>query len=132
MIFLTTLFACTGAEEEEHDVFHEACEVAGEVHHSLIEGDEIELGHPSEITLTDLGDGTYSATFDLDHAGAVLFVGTEGLTDLGDSTPNPDCPDEMPEHYDIDEATTVTFGPAAVETVWVLYTEAEGHDHANH
>lgn len=129
-MILFALFACT-ATDDGHDASAEACEVADEVHFSLVEGDALELGHPSEITLTDLGDGTFSATFDV-AADTVLFVGTEGLTDLGASTPNPHCPEDIPEHFDIEAAGTVTFGPAAVETVWVLYTEAAGHDHADH
>jgi hypothetical protein len=61
-----------------------------------------------------------------------LFRNDETTSLTLEASPNEFCPNEIPEHYDLDLHSgnlTVRLGPAAVSDVWLALTAAAGHAH---
>ncbi len=142
------LSGCTSTEKEEDPAAH-ACEQVAEAGTAVAAGADpaaagaITIGEaPFTVTLVDSAPGYVSVEVTGDTA-ALLFLDTADVAaslwhgdeevGLPDPAPNELCPDEIPEHYDLDfhEAGTWTLelGPAAVPDVWLLLISAEGHGH---
>ena len=64
-----------------------------------------------------------------------LFQGLNGTTDLLVApTPNEDCPQAIPQHWDLELAGKtgdyyLKLGPAAISQFWLVFTEAASHGH---
>ncbi len=61
---------------------------------------------------------------------AMLVDGDE--VDLPDGAPAESCPEDVPEHYELHaEPGTVhlQLGPSAVDSVWLMVTDGDGHGH---
>ncbi len=62
-----------------------------------------------------------------------LFRDQETTDVLPQKSPNGDCPADIVEHYDLELETAgpwyVRVGPSAVDTAWLMLTEASGHGH---
>ncbi|MBK7757569.1 MAG: hypothetical protein IPI35_14425 [Deltaproteobacteria bacterium] len=51
---------------------------------------------------------------------------------LPEGGPNELCPEDIPEHFDLDLSAgtyLLELGPAAVPEVWLMLTPSEGHGH---
>lgn len=146
-LFLS-LVACAPAPAEEDPEAH-ACEHAADAGTTVVAGADaasagaIAIGEePYTVTLVD-GAAGFVAVEVTGDTPALLFLGTadvaaslwHGDEEVGLPSPAPNdlCPDDIPEHYDLDlhEAGTWTIelGPAAVADVWLLLSSAEGHGH---
>ncbi|MFN7147370.1 MAG: hypothetical protein ACK4YP_26615 [Myxococcota bacterium] len=142
------LVACTPTPEKEDPEAH-ACEHVTEAGTTVVAGADpasagaIAIGEePYTVTLVEGAAGYVAIEVDEDTP-ALLFLGTadvaaslwHGEEEVGLSSPAPNdlCPDDIPEHYDLDlhEAGTwlLELGPAAVSDVWLLLSSAEGHGH---
>jgi len=139
------------AEKTEEDLALHACSQVGEA------GEPIDAAADAAdaplIALSDepytinLVDGGGFVTIDVpEDSLALMFTDTAdvitGLDHDGDEetlaagTPNEDCPDDLPEHWDLDlhpGEWTVAFGPSAVDSVWLMVIAGEhGEDHDEH
>ncbi len=149
---LLALVACadkgdSGAAAE--DPMEHACEHAAELGAAVTAGADRASApvfsiseEPSTVTLVSGATGYLKVEVTGDTA-ALLFAGTadvvtglsEGETPaiLPTGAPNERCADDIPEHFDLDfhEAGSwyIEVGPAAVDSVWLLLTSAEGHAH---
>jgi hypothetical protein len=149
---LALLAACadkgdSGAEVE--DPLSHACEYTAELGSAVTAGADrasapaFPLGEePATVTLVPGATGYLKVEVTGDTA-ALLFAGTADVVNglsQGDSAatlptgaPNERCADDIPEHFDLDfhEAGDwyIEVGPAAIESVWLMLTSAEGHTH---
>lgn len=147
LIFLS-LFACE-AEVAAEDPIEHACEqaaTAGDALDSSATMDDSTALLPidSEPYTVALIDGTpsYVAVEVSEDTATLLFVGTAdvvtGLYNGAEEVELPAsegvdvCPDDIPEHFDLDFHTAGTWyiqlGPAAITEVWLLLSTAEGHE----
>ncbi|MES2638135.1 MAG: hypothetical protein V4850_01585 [Myxococcota bacterium] len=148
MLLFLSLFACAGSKEVEDPSAH-ACEHIAESEATLPGGNStgnavvIPMdGEPYTVTLQDSIPSYLSVQIDADTP-ALLFAGTadvvsglyngdEAVT-LPEPAPNADCPEDIPEHFDLEFDTVGTWyiqlGPAAVTEVWLSLAPAEGHAH---
>lgn len=128
-----------------------ACEQAGNAGTAITAGATreedasavLEVGEdPFTVTLVDGATGWVRLDVP-EPASLLLFAGTADVVmdltheDTAEGLPTPapveGCPDEVPEHFDLDlhEAGTwhLALGPAVVDTVWLLLLDAAGHAH---
>jgi hypothetical protein len=145
---LLLLNACTSEKEGEDPEVH-ACEHVSEGGTAITAGADtasapgIAVGdEPYTVTLVDSAPGYLSIEISEDTP-ALLFMGTADVAatlwhgeeeeGLPDPAPNDLCPDDIPEHFDLDFHEAGTFylelGPAAVSDVWLYLSSAEGHAH---
>jgi hypothetical protein len=143
-----TALGCASDPEEQpaEDPAAHACEQVGQVGTAVTAAQSTDRApalvisdHPYAVALPNLAagyvriDGPLEALLFVQTPDVVtgLFRGTTATDELPAPTPNEDCPDEIPEHFDLDFAETrawyVQLGPAAVNEVWVMLTEAGGH-----
>lgn len=142
---LLLLAACTA--EAEDPALH-ACEQIAEAGTALTAGADVDSGpaldiadEPYTVTLTQ-GQVGYLTIESAEDTAALLFVNpadvVSGLLDptgaevLPAPAPNEDCPDDIPEHFDLDlepGTWTLALGPAAVGEVWLMLIEAGEHAH---
>jgi len=148
-IALSALSGCAAGKEEEEDPLAHACEVIADAGTAITAGADIasapgiQIGDtPYTVTLVDGASSFVSVNVSGDTA-AILFMGTADVVQtlyqdgadagLAEGAPDDLCPEDVPEHYDVDlhTAGTWTFelGPAAVSDVWLLLHDAEGHAH---
>lgn len=140
-----------GTEEEAEDPAAHACEQVAEAASELtasMSPDETapELGmdgEPVRIALPPASAGYVRVVTDApEELGILFFDRTEVLGAIlheGGSLPltsagaNGFCPDEIPEHFDVDfeEAGTyfLELGPTATDEVWMILSDAGGHGH---
>ena len=142
---LAALTAC-GKETAEDPAQH-ACDNAGVVGATaaaVAEGESpAVLGEdqPTLYALTDGVPGYVMLIIEADEA-LLLFADTAdvvtGLWDDSDADilpeggPNELCPEDIPEHFDLDLSAgtyLLELGPAAVPEVWLMLTPSEGHGH---
>jgi hypothetical protein len=146
---IVLLAACKGDDVHGEDPEAHACEHAAEAGATVAAaatreddaGASISPGdEPYTVTLTG-GAGWLSIPTDVDTA-ALLFLGTadvvtglyldDGTEDLlPTGAPNETCPDDIPEHFDLDlEPGTwhLELGPSAVSEVWLMLVEG-AHEH---
>jgi hypothetical protein len=142
---LAALTACD--KEIGEDPAEHACEHVNQTDASITATAEGEsapaLGEDeaTRVTLTDGAAGYVSITVEADEA-LLLFADTAdvvtGLWDTSDADilpeggPNELCPEDIPEHFDLDLSAgtyLLELGPAAVSEVWLMLTPSEGHGH---
>lgn len=148
MLALLALLACTG-KEYVPDPARYACDHTGKL------GTNLHLGQAvGDAPVIPMNGEPHTALFDVQQVvyylaiqveqdmEAVLFAGTpdviSGLlfkdqpVDLPPPSPSDVCPDEIPEHYDL-ELTMGTWylklGATAEESIWLTLADAEGHEH---
>jgi hypothetical protein len=159
LTLLPFLFACnsdttTTDSGQDEDPAEHACEVFEDGETTPVtagdaadNGDELD---PSEaafsVTLIDDGTGVYSGYVILDvheaELDALLFAGTADVVnglwldgaDVGLPTPAPNefCGDDIVEHWEMELTEgeyALELGPAAVDSLWLMFMEAEGHGH---
>lgn len=148
---LLALAACGddghGHEDELEDPSEHACEHASESGRAVTASEFVEtavmLALGDEPATVALVPGTAGYVALEAPAEALLFAGhadvVTGLSlngeeiDLPSPTPNEFCPNDIPEHYDLDleepGAYVLKLGPAGVGSVWLVYTAAAGHGH---
>ncbi len=156
------LFACSGdtttdSGHGEEDPAEHACELFEEGSTTTVVAGDIaeggEIVDPSEdalsITLIDDGTGVYGGYVILDvheaELDALLFAGTADVVsglwldgaDVGLPTPAPNefCGDDIVEHWELELTEgeyALELGPAAVDSLWLMFMEAEGHAHDEH
>lgn len=144
---LLVLAACSGGEEVEDPDTH-ACEARGDAGTAVTAAADaasapaIEVGEvPYTVTLVD-GAAGFLAVEVAEDTAALLFAGDADvvsslLLDGADQTlptpaPNELCPDDIPEHFDLDLTPgtwNVGVGPAGLTEVWLMLHPAEGHAH---
>jgi hypothetical protein len=141
----------TGLRDE--DPAEHACEQRTNDGTSLTAGST-----PSEATALELSQEPYTITLPVaategTYAGylrlqgpvnSLLFAGTEAVVselgfgvsgddELPEAAPNQLCPSDIPVHFDLELVSDgdylLRLGPAALESVWLMYVSAEGHDH---
>jgi hypothetical protein len=148
MLLFLSLFACTSSKDVEDPSAH-ACEHIAESEATLPGGNTTENavvipvdGEPYTVTLQDAIPSYLSVHIEA-ATEAVLFAGTADVVSAlynGDEAvplpapaPNAECPEDIPEHFDLDFDTVGTWylqlGPAAVTEVWLSLAPAEGHAH---
>ncbi len=146
LLALAALSGCAAGKEEEDPLAH-ACEVIADAGTAITAGADIDsapgiqIGDtPYTVTLVP-GAASYVSVNVSGDTAAILFMGTADIAqtlyqdgaDVGLSEGAPDdlCPEDVPEHYDVDlhTAGTWTFelGPAAVSEVWLLLHDAGAH-----
>ncbi len=149
-----------GCPPEEHTHTHTHTEDPDALACELVEEDGTAV--TAAATLEDAGDATISIaghpwTVALQASGssfvqlepgdledAILFVDVANVVEelwhdgdaegLPGTAPNSDCPEDIPEHYDLHfHAGTyvLELGPAAVDSLWVVFLDAEGHAHTH-
>lgn len=145
-----TLVACN--EKTEEDLALHACEHVTETGEAVdAAADAADAPYitmsdePYTITLVD-GSGFVSIDVPEDSL-ALMFTDTadliSGLSHDGEDevlaagTANDDCPDDLPEHWDLDLHAgewTVEFGPSAVDSAWLMVIAGEhsDEDHDDH
>lgn len=101
-------------------------ELAGEPYIVTLSSSE-----PRFLRLEGLSDGLlFAAPADIVSG---LYFGDGADDELPEASPNEFCASEIPEHYDLALERSGTYylelAPSAVPSVWLLYTEAEGHGH---
>ena len=146
----TLAVACNGGKDsaEEEDPSEHACEHISEAGTSVTASSDpasapsISVGEePYTISLVSGEAGYISATVDADTP-ALLFVGEADVVtslqhDGAEETlpapaPNELCPDDIPEHFDLDlHAGTwvIGLGPVGITDVWLMLASSEGHAH---
>lgn len=146
MTVLLMLFACTAAKEE--DPLEHACE-----HFAEGPGTAVSAGAtPEEAPGLTIGEEAYTVSLVAGAAGyvginvtgdtaAILFLNTadvannlwKGTEEVGlpEAAPDDFCPDDLPEHYDLDLHTAgswyIELGPAAVADLWLMVAPAGDH-----
>lgn len=140
--------ACAKVEEEPEDLAAHACEHAAEAGLAVTAGatreDAAPIAPAEEPYAVALADGAGWLSIAVDSPmDALLFLGTadvvnglyldDGAEDaLAVGAPNELCPDEIPEHFDLelDPGTWhLELGPSAVSEVWLLLVDgAHAHD----
>lgn len=146
MIFFLSLFACTASDEVE-DPSAQACEHIDASDATLpagaTTGNAVVIpmdGAPYTVTLQDSVPSYLSVQIEADTP-AMLFAGTadvvsalydgEEAVPLPAPAPNAECPEDIPEHFDLDFDMPGTWyiqlGPAAVTEVWLSLAPAGGH-----
>lgn len=145
---LLSLLACSGGPTEDENPEDHACEVRGDAGTALAavadpaSAPALALGEvPATVTLVADATG-YVAVEVSEEEPALLFAGTADVVTelwhdgmeltLPAASPNEACPDEIPEHFDLDLAPgtwNIGLGPAGVADVWLLLISAEGHAH---
>lgn len=143
--------AACGTEEEAEDPAVHACEqvaeAAAELTASASPDDTApELafdGEPVRVALPAGMAGYVRVVTDApEELGILFFDRTEvlnGIVHEGASLPatsagaNAFCPDEIPEHFDVDFEEPGTYflelGPTATDEVWMILSDAGGHGH---
>ncbi len=140
--------ACTPTKEE--DPLEHACE-----HYAEGPGAAVTAGAtPEEAPGLTIGEEAYTVSLVAGAAGyvgvnvtgdtaAILFVNTadvaanlwNGAEEVGlpETAPNDFCPEDIPEHYDLDLHTAgswyIELGPAAVADLWLMVAPAGDHVH---
>lgn len=139
------LVACAdGAEPEGESPEEHACERRAEEGVAVVPGATLDAG-----TAIVPGDEPYSVALEVTAPGFLAVVSEEdqaALLFLGDAyvltgiwfdgeeqvlpagEPNPVCPNDVPEHYDLDlepGTWTLQVGPAAIAEVWMQLAAAE-------
>lgn len=145
MMLLSLLLAC-GEKDTPEDPAARACEEngQGDTVAASSDVDGAPLLNPdvgANVDLSGVTVGFLGLSVPADGAW-LLFVNREavvtGLWKDGEQqtlpppSPNEDCPTEIPEHYDLELTAgtwTVQVGPAAVDSAWMLFTEAGEHGH---
>lgn len=138
--------ACGDKEEEFEDPAAHACEELGSGE-SITASAEPEsapaLVHGEGHTVALVSGGVGYVSIEADAAEELLlFADTADVVTglwldgaeltLPTGSPNEDCPTEIPDHFDLDlEVGTyvLQLGPAAVDSVWLMLSEAAGHGH---
>jgi hypothetical protein len=149
----TLLMACGSnsnepASEEEEDPAVHACEMVGSPGTAIDAAEERDMApslvvdeQPYTVALPRMKDGYLELLGPMD---ALLFAapanivtglfeasGTVNL--LPTASPNDRCPTQIPEHWDLELTTADRFhlklGPAAVDSVWLMLTDAADHGH---
>jgi hypothetical protein len=146
-----TLAACGGdddppAEDPEMHACEEASTAGSAITASAVRDDTAPVVEIAETPfMAELPDGA-AGYVRLDIAGdtaALLFTQETGVLaglfhedaeeTLGEGEPNELCPEDLPEHFDVDfhEAGTwyLELGPTGTNQAWFLLTTAEGHEH---
>lgn len=146
LILPLSALACTG-EEGEDPALH-ACEHVAEAGTALTADGDPTLAptlaladEPYTVALLD-GEVSHVLLEPTEAVTALLFANpadvVSGLTDpsgaevLPVPSPNPDCPEDIPEHFDLElepGTWTLALGPAAVQSVWLMLIEAGEHAH---
>ncbi|MFW5926281.1 MAG: hypothetical protein ACOCV4_08955 [Myxococcota bacterium] len=140
-----------GAEMEEHeeDPAEHACEEAAEAGAPLTAGADM-AGAPT----VQIGDEPYLVQLPAGSSGFVkletdapgeevilFFQTTDVLAEVYDAAgeplgipsagPNAQCPEDLPEHFDVDLTEAGTYflelGPTATDEAWLLVSDAAGH-----
>jgi len=151
---LAPVLAC-GDNDPKPDAEHEdpaehACEHTGESGDAVSAGaerdasaPEIELGDdPYTVALRDGEPGYVRIEVDEDTP-VLLFASAANVVtslyhedeeeEIDGAGANEFCDDDIPEHFDLDLHEPGTYylqlGPSALDEVWILVTEAEGHSH---
>lgn len=147
-LVIASLCACNGEEKEgEEGPEDHACEHRGEVGATLVStadpasAPSLAIGEPATVTLVSGETGRVLVEVAEDTP-ALLFAGTADVVtalvhdgtdvDLPTGAPNEVCPDDIPEHFDLDLAPgswQIGVGPAGVDEVWLMLSSAEGHAH---
>lgn len=151
-LLLIALAACADKADDSatlEDPAEHACEQRSQTGTALTAADAPEdapalaLGEtPATASLVPGSPGYLSVDVTEEQA-ALLFAGTadvvvglalDGVAQtLPQGSPNSTCPEDIPEHFDLDldpGTWTITLGPAATDSVWLLLMPAEGHsDH---
>ena len=145
------LSACPTTEEEdpaEHACEHFA-EVGLELDAAADRADDssavLAIGHtPNTVALTSGEAGWVSIEVTEEEQALLLYIDTANVVnglfhndEVADELPaaggaNTNCPDDLPEHFDLDlheGVWHVQLGPAAVDSVWISLLEAAGHGH---
>ncbi len=146
------LVAACAEDEDAHDPAAEACEAAEAAGTSLLAAATLAEAAAATITasetawsvvLADEGGGVFSGFLSVEGSGEMLlFADTADVvtsmildgTDEGLPEPaaNEDCPDLLPEHWDLeltDLSLELQLGPAAVDGITLVLVPAEGHVH---
>lgn len=144
---LSVLVACSGGEEVEDPDAH-ACEVRADAGEAVTATEDqgaapaIAVGEtPFTVTLVSGATG-FVAVDVTEETEALLFAGDADVVSslfldgaeqtLATPAPNELCPDDIPEHFDLDLTPgtwTLGVGPAGVTEVWLLLHPAAGHAH---
>ena len=151
---LAPMLAC-GDDESKPEAEHEdpaehACE------HTSESGDSVSAGAERDSTAPRIGIGDEPFTVALrdgepgyvrievdEDTPVLLFASAENVVtglyheedeeEIEGAGANEFCDDDIPEHFDLDLHEPGTYylqlGPSALDEVWILVTEAEGHSH---
>ncbi len=143
---LMTLVACK--KEEGEDPLLHACENIAEPGKAVdaaadrADAPAVSVSEePFTVTLVD-GSVGFVAVEVTEDTPAILFAGTADVVTalwhddaeetLPTPAPNDDCPDDIPEHFDLDlhvGTWNIGVGPAGVAEVWLMLSPAGDHAH---
>lgn len=106
---------------------------------------EIEIGAEPYAVALSASDRTYVRIEADEDTEAILLLGAEHVVtalyhedaeeEIASAGANASCPDEIPEHYDLELHEPGTYfielAPSAVDSVWLLLSGAAGHGHSD-
>lgn len=146
-----TLAACGGDDHDDADPAMLACDEVGETPANVTAASARDAsapqisftGEPVQVALPAGASGFVRVVTDEpEELGILLFDQTDALAAIWhddvsmapvSAGEDPFCPDEIPEHFDVDfeEAGTyyLELGPASTDSVWMILSGAAGHGH---
>lgn len=146
MIVTLLLLACTTTKEE--DPLEHACELVAQGPGTAVtagatpeEAPNLSVGEETYTVSLVTGAVSYVGVTVAEDTAAILFVNTadvaanlwNGTEEVGlpEAAPNDFCPEDLPEHFDMDLHTAGTWyielGPAAVADLWLMVAPAGDH-----